>query len=227
LLIFIAFDVIGTELPDSALAAKADRAFINSEWSGASALYMLLSDKNPSAPLPYARLIIAQEMRSDSLGCTATMERALANAVPLDSILEPARSAAFTLKRPELYEKLLLRLQNSLPYLHRVLDIRLLRYYTLRRDPDLMAAYSRRMLAGNPRDIDALATLAEAAMMTGDMPAAIAGWEKILEISPDNYQALAALATVLADSDREKAAGYARRALTIRPNNLLEKIAAK
>lgn len=224
LLTFAALGLRGAETPDSALAAKADRAFVNGEWSGASALYMLLSDKNPTAALPYARMIIAQEMRSDTAESTATMERALAHAVPVDSILEPARLAAFSIKRPELYEKLLLRLQGMLPYLHRVLDIRLLRYYTMRRDPAGMSAYSRRMLAGNPGDTYALQTMAEAAVMKGDMAEAIADWKKILEIEPENYNALAALATALAKTDPAKARDYARRALAIRPNNTLEKI---
>lgn len=224
LLILLTFGLHAAETPDSALAAKADRAFVNGEWSGASALYMLLSDKNPSAPLPYARIIIAQEMRSDSTGSSATMERALAHSVPLDAVLEPARTEAFTLRRPEIYENFLLRLQRTLPYLSRPIDIRLLRYYTLRRDPARMADYSHKMLAGNPADTDALATLAEAALMTGDIAAATAYWEKILEISPDNYDVLAALATTLASSDRERAVRYARRALAIRPNNALERI---
>ncbi|MDE6565114.1 MAG: hypothetical protein K2L92_09845 [Muribaculaceae bacterium] len=226
LLIFAAFGLHASETPDSALAAKADRAFVNGEWAGASALYMLLSDKDPSAPLPYGRLIIAQEMRSDTIGSTATMERALAHSVPVDAVLEPARKEAFTFRCPQIYESFLLRLQRTLPYLRRPIDIRLLRYYTLRRDPARMASYSHKMLAGNPADTDALATLADAAMMTGDIAAATTYWEKILEISPDDYNALAALATALAASDRERAARYARRALAIRPNNALERICA-
>lgn len=220
-LLLCAAGAAAAQTADKALADKADRAFVNSEWAGASALYMLLSDKIPDAALPYARIIVAQEMCADTAGSIATMERALANTVPVDSVLEPAREAAFSLSRPDLYENLLLRLQRSLPYLHRVIDIRLLRYYTLRRDPEKMADYSRRMLAGNPADTDAIATIADAAVMEGDTDAAIAAWERILAIDPANYNALAALANTLATADPVRAAAYAERALAIRPNNAL------
>ena len=210
------------EAPDSALAAKAARAFDNSEWAGATALYMLLSDSAPDAPLPYARMLLAQEMRSDSVGSRATVERALAHSVPVDSLLEPVCAGAFALHSPEIYERLLLRLQSELPWLHRVLDIRLLRYYTMRRDPANMIAYSRRMLAGNPADTDALATLAEGALLTGDTATAVSSCEKILDIAPASYSALASLATTLAPTDPAKAAQYARRALAIHPNTALE-----
>lgn len=220
-LLLCAAGAIAAQTADKALADKADRAFVNREWAGASALYMLLSDKEPSAGLPYARLIVAQEMRADTAGSAASIERALSHSVPLDSVLKPAREAAFSLSRPDLYENLLLRLQRSLPYLHRVIDIRLLRYYTLRRDPAKMADYSRRMLTGNPADTDAIATIADAAVMEGDTDAAIAAWERILAIDPVNYNALAALANTLASTDPVRAAAYAERALAIRPNNAL------
>ena len=212
---------MATQTADKALADKADRAFVNREWAGASALYMLLSDKEPSAGLPYGRLIVAQEMRADTAGSAASIERALSHSVPLDSVLEPLRAEAFTLSRPGLYEDFLLRIQKRLPYLHRVIDIRLLRYYTLRRDPVKMADYSRRMLAGNPADTDAIATIADAAVMEGDTDAAIAAWERILAIDPANYNALAALANTLVSTDPVRAADYAERALAIRPNNAL------
>lgn len=212
---------------DNSLGAKAARAFDNEEWAGAAALYMLLADKTPEAALPYARLMIAQEMRADTAGSIATMERALANAVPLDSVLTPAREAAFALMRPDMYEALLLRLQRSLPYLHRVLDIRLLRFYNMRRNTEGMTAYSRKMLAGNPADTEALATLADAAVMNGDMDAAKAYWTKILEYKPDHYLALASLTNTLADTDPAAAADYARRALAIRPNTTLRKLLDK
>lgn len=208
-----------------ALATKAVRAYDAAEWPNAAALYMLVIDRQPDNAPAYGRLMAAQQMMGDTAGIVATAERALAHAMPLDTLLEYPRAAAFAHDTPGTYESTLLQLQRSLPWLSRALDIRLLQYYTARRDRAGIEAYARRMLTLNPGDTHALYLMASSALAAGDIASAQSYWTRILAIDPDDYDALAAMATTLADTDHAAAAAYARRALAIRPNPALEAIA--
>ncbi len=226
-LLFPTLALSAAEAPDSTLSVKAERAFIYREWPNVTALYMLLADRTPDQGLPYSRIVLSQYMRSDTATTTAILEKALANNVPLDSVLRPLCDDAFTIGRPEIYEQFLLRMQRSLPWLYRVADIRLLDYYTRRRMPAEMVEYGRRRLALHPDDISALNTLAQANVLQNNLDAAAECWRRILEIDPTHYTALAALANYYSTSDPCVAAGYARQALAIRANTALQKIAEK
>lgn len=227
LALFTGFAAVAAETPDSTLSAKAARAFTYREWPNVTALYMLIADRSPEQALPYSRIVLSQYMRGDTATTAAVLEKALAANVPLDSVLRPLCDDAFTIGRPDIYERFLLRMQRSLPWLHRVADIRLLDYYTRRRMPAEMVEYGTRMLALHPGDISALDTLAQAHVLQNNLDAAAECWRRILEIDPTHYTSLAALANYYSASDPCVAAGYARQALAIRYNGALQQIAEK
>lgn len=219
--------ILAGEAPDSLLNVKAERAYNYREWPNVTALYMLIVDRSPEQALPYSRIVLSQYMRGDTATSASVLEKALAGNVPLDSVLRPLCDDAFTIGRPEIYEQFLLNMQRSLPWLHRVADIRLLDYYTRRRMPAEMVEYGSRMLALHPNDISALDTLAQAHVLQNNLDAAAECWRRILEIDPTYYTALAALANYYSTSDPCVAAGYARQALAIRYNTALQQIADK
>lgn len=226
-LYFAAIAVSAAETPDSTLIVKANRAYTYREWPNVTALYMVIADRSPEQALPYSRIVLSQYMRGDTATTASVLEKALASNVPLDSVLRPLCDDAFTIGHPEIYEQFLLRMQRSLPWLHRVADIRLLDYYTRRRMPAEMVEYGTRMLALHPGDTSALDTLAQAYVLQNNLNAAAECWRRILEINPKHYTALAALANYYSDSDPCLAAGYARQALAIRSNLALQEIAEK
>ncbi len=96
-----------TAAPDSALMAKAGRAYADCEWASAAALYNMAADKDPGDTEAYVRATICYAIRKDTAEAVGTIERAMAHAVPLDSILKGLRSEAFEIKKPEIYTGLL------------------------------------------------------------------------------------------------------------------------
>ncbi len=210
-----------------ALAARAARSYQHAEWSSAAAMYLLVSDKKPKAPLPYTYIMVSEGMRGDSAAVVAALERALVADVPLDSVLSPLLRETMTLGRPELYEKELKWSAESLPWMRRRIDVKLLDYYTSRRNAHEMAAYAEKILAGVPDNVPTLVLLGRSYAMQGHFDQAVATWEKAAQLQPDNYDLLLELGNYYAIEDSARALPYLRKACAIRPTPYLEQLIKK
>lgn len=206
-----------TAAPDSALMAKAGRAYADCEWASAAALYNMAADKDPGDTEAYVRATICHAIRKDTAEAVGTIERAMAHAVPLDSILKGLRSEAFEIKKPEIYTGLLETAGNNMPWLRRPLDMQLMRYAAYRRDPEAMERYAARMLAGMPGDTEAMAILAKAHAMQGRFDEAITDWQRVLAAKPDDRRALLEIGNYYAiTGDSERALPYLEKAQAVK-----------
>lgn len=204
-----------TAAPDSALVAKAGRAYSDCEWASAAALYNMAADKDPGDTEAYVRATICYAIRKDTAEAAGTIERAMAHAVPLDSILQGLRSEAFEIKKPEIYTGLLETAGNNMPWLRRPLDMQLMRYAAYRRDPVAMERYAVRMLAGMPGDTEA--RIAKAHAMQGRFDEAITDWQRVLAAKPDDRRALLEIGNYYAiTGDSERALPYLEKAQAVK-----------
>lgn len=200
---------------------RADRAFSAREWASAQALYMLEADRTPAQARPYGRIVVAALMAGDTSCTISQIERAMAHGVPLDSVLSVVETESMTLGQGDMYAGELHRIENSLPYLRRPVQARLLNYYTFRNDPENIIRYSQLLLRGLPDSPRYLNSLAYGYTLAGDNAAAIATWEKTLKADPDNIEALVSLGNALFDIDQASALTYLRRAYSLRPSDYL------
>lgn len=220
--IFLLLTALVCRADGNALERRASRAYDAGEWASAQALYMRVSDAAPKEALPYGRIIFAGLMRGDSTSTVPTVERALANQVPLDSVLGVLESEALAHADGKLYVAELHRIGNSMPYLRRPVDARLLRYYTFRSDAPQMMRYARALLRGKPDSPQYLNILAKAYLIDGDIPAATETWKRTLAADGDNLEALVSLGNALFDSEPSEALIYLEKANTIHPTPYLQ-----
>lgn len=176
-----------------ALRVKADRFFAQREWPSAAAMLDLMLDKRPDVASTYGRAIVVAALRGDTVAEMELMNRSIINYVPFDSTFAAVRSVSFSLGKTNLYEDFLLRTKTSEPWLSRTVDAYLMRYYAFRRNPAKMVEYSRIMLRGMSDNVDFMSTLALGLMLGGDPSLAIGVYERILQVDPDNYDALLAV----------------------------------
>lgn len=173
---------------------RAERFFGFREWASASALYNYMLQHEPKQVDTYGHAIVAQEMLNDTIQSMELLKRAMAYKIPLDSVLSSVKKYSFEVGKSEMYEKFMLQSARANPWLSRPLDSQLLKYYAFRNDGPKMIEYSKAMLNGAPNDIRFLSSLAKGYMLTGATNDAIATWNRILEINPDEYHTLLCLA---------------------------------
>ncbi len=224
LFIPIILSVLLAAAVEDGMLAKADRAYAAKEWAGAQALYGLVSERNPQSPTAYARAIVASEMLGDSAAAIDRFSRAMSRSIPVDSILACVRTEALATGDGALYPRFLENTKAATPWLSRAIDSRLLEYYVFRRDPEMMAATARTMLAGRPDNTAYLNILAEAQLMMGHDDEAVATYKHILEIDPDNLTALLTLGNYYRTTSPAEAALLLQRAYRLAPTPYLESI---
>lgn len=198
-------------------AEKARRFYADADWAGASAMYSLLIDERPDDAELYAHAIVADGMRGDSLAQMTLMRGAIAHHVPFDSVFSAVESCSFAQGRADIYEKFLLTLRRSEPWLQRAVDSRLLQYYALRRYPAETERYAGIMLRGLPDNEDYLYLLAGAYVTAGEMDKADEVYRRIVSLNPRAYVALLYLGNRAADTGHKTAAiDYLRQAAAIK-----------
>lgn len=203
---------------DNPLLDKARRAYDNGEWASATALYGVACDRTPGLPEAYARRVVASELITDSIGSVAAIEDALNAEIGAEELFRLFRENAFTSGHPEIYPVVLKRARTMISWIARPIDAALLDYYRFRNDPAGTEEYARALLSGLPDDTGYRAILGESLMMQGREDEAIAEYKRILEIDPQNFDALVVLGNYNLDAGhRDLAREYLNRAYSIRP----------
>lgn len=212
------------------LAARAARFFHYREWSSAEAMYTLLIQKRPDRCDSYSHAIVAAGMLNDTLNTSRLTISALNARIPVDSLFSDVEKISFSIGRTSLYEKYLLFTQRDQPWLSRIIDTYLMRYYSYRRYGPGMVRYSRAILERLPDDINALYTLAQGYLITGKTAQAIATYSHITALDPNAYLALLYLGNYYASQSdtnpdaRTKALIYLNQAHRLRPTPYTEKL---
>ena len=207
----------GAVSPYPVLSERADRFFDQKEWNQAAAVYDLMIDERGDIPATYGRAIVANGMRGDKPAMMRLMTKALDNHVPFDSVFSRVRQSSFELGKSNLYEEFLSDVRASHPWMKRTIDSYLLQYFTFRRNGKMIGRYSGIMLAGAPDNVRFMTMQANGLVLEGEFPQAMAVYNHILEIEPENYQALINLGNYYAmqPDGASLALGYLRRAQAV------------
>lgn len=174
----------------ASIARKAERFYAEKEWASAAAMYELMLDQRPSSATTYGRAIVTASMLERPDSEMLLMEQSLKHRVSIDSVFSAVESQSYALGRADIYERFLLLVKERQPWMTRSVDAYLLHFYTFRRTPDKMIEMAQSMLKGMPENVRFLSLLAGGYMYKGDMELALATYLKILDIDPDNYEAL-------------------------------------
>lgn len=213
--------------PYARLELKANRFYDQHEWMQASAIYYQMLEQRPDVAQTYGRAIVANAIRNDTVAEMTLMERALDNKIPFDSVLSRVKTESFALGKSNLYGDFLIRVKDAYPWMRRPIDNYLLRYYAFRHDGAKMMEISRMMLQGAPDNVGFLSTYAEGAMLCGDYPLAVATYEKILTVAPDDYDTLLTLGNYYRlNGDSAKGVTYLQRAYALHPTPHLQQLIA-
>lgn len=207
----------------ASLEARAARFFAHREWASAGAMYTLMLNERPDVPSTYGHAIVSAGMLSDTATQTMLTRQALTEKIPFDSIFSNVERTSFSVGQTSLYEQYLLHTRSVEPWTARVIDAYLMRYYSYRRNPQGMIDYSMAMLRGLPDDEQALYTLAQGFLLSGEYLKAIATYSHIVQLNPRAYEALLYLGNYYANyavtdaSSCSSALLYLRRAFDLRP----------
>ena len=147
--------------------------------------------------------------------------------VGLDDVLEGVRTTTLALGRNELYCHFLLQTRRQLPYMSRAIDARLLDYYVFRCDAPRMVQYANIMLRGVPDSVEYLGILARGYLDQGMTERAVETYRRILELAPDNYDALLQIGLIMRETDPAAARPYLSRANALRPTPYVTSILGK
>lgn len=215
------------------LRTRAERFFDQHEWASASAMYDLMIEQQPTIVDTYCHAIVSAGMQTDTLSQIRLMRRSINARIAFDSIFNGVKHLSFQVKKETLYEQFLNVIKRAEPWLTRSVDRYLLDYYVFRNDAPKMIDYSKRMLSGLPNDVGFLSILAQGYMLDGQYVESIDTNKRILEISPNNYDALLRLGlyydsiSTESDAARKEALKYLLRARKIKATPFIDATIAR
>lgn len=228
LIIFFAAIVIltttGANSNYETIATRAARFFHYQEWASAGALYSIMLAEHPEVVSTYGHAIVAAGMLADTAKQADLTAFAFESHIPIDSLFSSVEKTSFSIGQTSLYEQYLLYTKSHTPWLTRIVDAKLMRYYSFRRDPKGMIEYSKIILAGNPNSLQFLYSLAQGYLLNNQTEEAIDVYKRILSIDDYSLEALLYLANYnldLAESDPQaldKAIAYFTKAQKISPS---------
>lgn len=175
------------------LESKAARFYANSEWTSATAMYELMLEQKPMEIPIYARAIVAGGILKNPELQFQFMERTQKFGLSLDSIFNNVKNEAFALSQPQIYEDFLMLMKSRQSWLARNINIQLLSYYTFRNDVDNMISTAEMLLKSTPDNVNFLQAMGDAYCMKGELAESMTWYKKIIEIQPNNYNALLTL----------------------------------
>lgn len=200
------------------LEVKADRFIHYKEWASAQAMLQLMVAERPADASVTGKAIAVAGLRNDSTEQLRLFRNAVSNRQQFEKVFSAVETESFALARCDVYEDFLLMIARREQWLRRSIDGYLLKYYTYRCDGPGMVEYADRMLAGLPDNVTFLHDKARGYMLQGDFTAAMDIYRRIVEVAPDNVDALLALG-FYAESQGDKAAAlpYFEKAYSIMP----------
>lgn len=203
---------------------RADRFFGENEWASATAYYGLVIEEERSDTV-FGRALVSAMMTPDTLSLMQFTDKAIAAQIPFVDLFTAVKMTCFSIGSTDSYERYLLFVKQKYAWMARAVDSYLLDYYIFRNDGENMVLYSQAMLVGLPDSEKFLASLAEGYSLTDRMSEAIATYHRILNINPDNYDALLYVGNYLISiGERKEAMNYLQRAYSLRPTPYLKKI---
>ncbi len=175
------------------LEAKAERFVQLQEWNSANAMYLLMINKKPKEIKSYARAIVTAGLLDDIKMQMSLQEDTQKRGMPLDSVFNEIKDFSFEIGASCQYEKYLIAVKSTQPWMARHINMQLLKYYDFRNEATNMISTGKDLLTATPDDITCLSIVARGYMLLGDYENGVTMYKRILSINPDNYDAIVAL----------------------------------
>lgn len=202
-------------------AIRAERYFGYGEWASSGAIYSIMIGERPEVISNYSHAIVAAGMQADSASEVRLTHLALSNRINVDSLFTSVERISFEVGQTSMYERYLLLVRDDSPWLARVINGYLLRYYSYRSYGPGIVEYSKLMLEGADTDERFLMSLARGYLLCGRVSDAVDVYIHVAEVNPQNYKAILYLANYYSgfadDISRTLARQYFQAAYNMHP----------
>lgn len=169
---------------------KAQRFYDHEEWPNALAMYHLILQDDSTDLQAYGRVIAIYSLLERDDNLPPLFEQSQQCRVAIDSLLSEVKTSAFEIGHPQAYERFLLVLKESEPWMRRNINLHLARYYDSRNSAEKMVEIADTLLAVNPSDPESLHIKARGKMLLSDYISAIDIYKHIVTLSPDDVDAM-------------------------------------
>ena len=128
------------------LYRKAETHFENREWSEALSMYNILLIENPKEVKLYVSSVVAASYKEAPQSVMHYVELSERNGVSLDSLFVGVNALTMAHRKSEIYENMLLLIKKEQPWLKKLINTYLLRFYRFRNDAPRIVEISDELL---------------------------------------------------------------------------------
>lgn len=172
------------------LSRQADIHFRNSEWFQALRVYEKLLTITKNDPKLYVDAIVVSSYLKNQSNVLYFTGLAKANQVPMDTLFGRIQDTSRRMGKSMLYERYLNLVKNGYPELSRLINQRLMDYYSFRNDDIKLGELLTGMLVDEPENLTLRKTHAEVLFNNGNERESVVAYQKILDQYPREVDAL-------------------------------------
>lgn len=176
------------------LEERASQFYDRCECMSSRGAYTTLAREHGSVSQYWVRSVFSLLMEGDEPAAREETMSGIDHHVPIDTIFKGVFEETISHGQSNMYERYLTGLKKSDPWLGRVVDRCLLKYYLFRADAEKIIDTAQSLLEATPENMLFLPALAYGQLLSGDMQGMAATNKKILDLDSSNVDALLYLA---------------------------------
>lgn len=172
------------------LYRKAETHFKNREWSEALSMYNILLAENPKEVKLYVSSIVAASYQEAPQSVMHYVELSERNGVSLDSLFVGVNALTMAHQKSRMYEDMLLLIKKEQPWLRKLINTYLIRFYRFRNDAPRVVEVSDELLEMFPDDETLLKLKGDALLEQGKDMLSVECYKRIYQKDSTNRDAL-------------------------------------
>lgn len=172
------------------LYRKAETHFENREWSEALSMYNILLIENPKEVKLYVSSVVAASYKEALQSVMHYVELSERNGVSLDSLFIGVNALTMAHRKSKIYENMLLLIKKEQPWLKKLINTYLLRFYRFRNDAPRIVEISDELLEMFPDDERLLKLKGDALLEQGEELQSFDCYKRIYQKDSTNRDAL-------------------------------------
>ena len=186
------------------LYRKAETHFNNREWAEALSMFNILLTENPKEVDLYVASIVAASYQDMPQSVMHYVELSERNGVSLDSLFVGVDALTMSHRQSEMYENMLLLIKKEQPWLKKLINTYLIRFYRFRNNAPRIVEVSDELLEMFPLDKRLLKLKGDALLGQGESLSAFDCYEQIYRQDSTDQDALIFLGNFLYDRGIER-----------------------
>ncbi|WP_455498722.1 tetratricopeptide repeat protein [Coprobacter sp.] len=172
------------------LYRKAEAHFNNREWGEALSMYNILLAENPKEVKLYVSSVVAASYLEAPQSIMHYVELSERNGVPLDSLFVGVDALTMKLQKSKMYENMLLLIKREQPWLKKLINTYLIRFYRFRNEAPHIVEISDELLTMFPDDERLLKLKGDALLEQGEDVKSFDCYKQIYRKDSTNRDAL-------------------------------------